>query len=191
MNQSDKLNLGCGQFYKPGYLNVDWSPESSADLRHNLNQLPYPFRDEQFSLIEADHILEHLTEPLRVIKECHRILKPGGKLIIRAPHFSRGFSHPEHKSGFDVSLPYYFRPDFKGGYAGAEFRLAKMKLRWFTQPYLKKDIFPVLFYPLRLIGSVLDLLANLSPAFCSRIWVFWVGGFEEIEFCFVKPERIK
>jgi hypothetical protein len=34
------------------------------------------------------------------------------------------------------------------------------------------------------IGAIIDLFANLSPWLCSRLWCYWVGGFEEIEFVF-------
>lgn len=187
MKQIKKLNLGCGQFYKSGYVNLDFDSKTKADVLHDLNQFPYPFEDSSFSLIEANHVLEHLTDSFGVMKELHRILIPGGRLIIKVPHFSRGFSHPEHKRGFDVSFPYYFFPKFKGGYIGVEYISEKVRLRWSAQPYLKKQIFPVFYYPLIVIGGIIDFLANLSPAFCARVWCYWVGGFEEIEFIFIKP----
>ena len=96
------LNLGCGQFPKPGYINLDLDPNSKADLIHDLRQFPYPFEDESFSRIEASHLLEHLSDPFLVMKEIHRIVKPGGIVDIRVPHFSRGMTHAEHKSGFDL-----------------------------------------------------------------------------------------
>jgi hypothetical protein len=39
------------------------------------------------------------------------------------------------------------------------------------------------------IGEIFDLAANLCPALCSRIWCFWVGGFEEIRFVLQKPVK--
>ncbi|VVB60021.1 Uncharacterised protein [uncultured archaeon] len=133
-----KLNLGCGEFRKEGYVNVDYYSVSKPDVKHDLNKFPYPFSDNEFGLIEADHVLEHLENPFMVIKEMHRISQDGGLIIIKVPHFSRGFTHPEHKRGFDVSLPYYFNPSFKGGYQGFELKIKKMKLSWFAQKYLKK-----------------------------------------------------
>lgn len=181
-----KLNLGCGEFKKEGYINVDVRDDVSADVVHDLNNTPYPFKDDEFNLVEADHLLEHLQNPLGVLRELHRIIKNEGIVIIRTPHFSRGFTHPDHKRGFDVTLPYYFQPTFRGGYQGVEFRLEKMKLSWFAQKYLKKQtVSPVLYYGALVGGIVLDFFANLSPIFCSRVWCFWVGGFEEIEFRFV------
>ncbi|MCP4373837.1 MAG: class I SAM-dependent methyltransferase [Deltaproteobacteria bacterium] len=183
-----KLNLGCGQFKKDGYINLDISPFSKADILHNLEKLPYPFDNNTFDVIEANHILEHLSDPFRVMAELYRILKPGGNIYIRVPHFSRALSHPQHKAGFDVAFYLYFDKDFIGGYTGTQFITKKMELHWFAQKYLMKKIFsPWIYYSLSIIGSIIDFFANLSPLFCSRIWCFWVGGFQEIEFVFEKP----
>ena len=70
---------------------------------------------------------------------------------------------------------------------GVPFELERMELHWFAQPYLKKTILSSGQYWLgRLGGSVFDVLARASPTFCSRVWCFWAGGFEEIEFVFRK-----
>jgi len=181
-----KLNLGSGEFKKEGHINVDYYSVSEPDVRHDLNKFPYPFSNDDFEVIEADHLLEHLENPFRVMRELHRISKNNGLIIVRVPHFSRGFTHPDHRRGFDVSFPYYFDPSFKGGYQGFKCKLIKMKLSWFAQPYLKKTVLPIpVYYAGVIIGSIVDLFANLSPLLCSRIWCFVVGGFEEIEFQFV------
>jgi hypothetical protein len=182
---STKLNLGCGAFPKEGFLNVDWEASGTPDVRHDLNRFPYPFEDNRFTRIEADHLLEHLENPFAVMRELYRIARPGCRIRIRVPHFSRGFTHAQHSRGFDVSFPLYFNPTFQGGYQGVQLKLLNMRLRWFAQPYLKKTVLsPAAFYFGRTVGAVLDLLANLSPYACSRLWCFWVGGFEEVAFEF-------
>ena len=189
--KNKKLNLWCGQFPKKGYVNLDFDKNAKADVFHDLNKFPYPFKDCSFALIEADHVLEHLYDVISVMKELHRILEPGGKLIIRVPHFTRGFTNPDHKRGFDISFSFWFSPNpkFKPWYKEVEFTLEKARLKWFAQPYLKKQFFsPPLYLLLATIGKIIDFFANLSPAFCSRVWSFWVGGFEEIEFHFRKPK---
>lgn len=180
------LNIGCGNFPKPGYVNLDLT-SPYAEVKHDLNKFPYPFKDEEFELIEADHVLEHLQDPFQVMKELYRILKPNGVLKIRVPHFSRGFTHADHKRGFDVSFPLYFDKSFHGGFVGTEFVCKKTRLTWFAQPYLKSLV--IGFVPSTFglwLGTFFDFFANLSPMFCSRLWCFWVGGFEEVYFEFVK-----
>lgn len=188
VRQATKINLGCGEFPKPGFVNVDRFAGPGIDVVHDLSQLPWPFAAGSAERIEADHVLEHLPEVFPVMREIHRVLRPGGVAVLRTPHFSRGFSHPEHRRGFDATFPYYFDPSFPGGYAGVEFRCERTRLRWFAQPYLKKSVLPE---PLVWVGkaasAVIDTAANLSPLVCSRIWCYWVGGFEEIEFVLRKP----
>ena len=182
-----KLNLGCGNFKKKGYINLDVNKNVKPDVVHDLDKFPYPFKGNYFDLIEADHVLEHTNDPFRVMKELHRIIKYNGTIIIRVPHFSRGITHSDHKRGFDVSFPYYFNPGFKGGYVGVNFQLNKMKLHWFGQPYFMKTLLPRnLYYFCLIFGKFIDLFANLNVYICSRIWCFWVGGFYEIEYNFTK-----
>jgi len=185
-----KLNLGCGERKKEGYINVDWKSGLVPEVVHNLNAAPYPFPDSSADLIEADHLLEHLDRPFFIMQELHRILKAGSGLKIKVPHFSRGFTHAEHLHGFDVTFPLYFNKNFakEGFEAGerSEFRLDKMRLRWHAFPHLLKraGYGRLTVAALMVLDKIFSFLANLSPGFCSRIWCFWVGGFEEIEFNF-------
>jgi len=182
-----KLNLGCGAFHKEGFINLDYRADVGAEVVHDLNKLPLPFADDSFSHMEADHVFEHVENPFALMREAHRIVEGGGTIVIRVPHFSRGFSHPEHKRGFDVSLPLYFDPAFRGGYEGVPLLLEKMRLTWFAQRQLKKETLPAhMYWAGVVLSSFFDVLANLSPFLCSRVWCFWVGGFEEIEFVFRK-----
>lgn len=182
---SRKLNIGSGQFPKAGFINIDNFPGAAVDIHHDLNQFPYPFEDDQFELVEADHVLEHLEQPFQVMGELRRICASRAVIHVRVPHFSRGFTHADHKRGFDVTFPYYFNPGFPPGYQGIPLELVKMRLTWFAQPYMKRSVISApLVAAGQALGAVIDLFANLSPWLCSRIWCYWVGGFEEIEFVF-------
>lgn len=182
---SRKLNIGSGEFPKEGFVNVDYYSNTPPDISHDLNQTPFPFEDNYFELVEADHVLEHLHNPFQVMKELHRVCAPNAIIHIRVPHFSRGFTHADHKRGFDVTFPYYFNPNFPPGYQNVPLELVKMRLTWFAQPYMKKSVMsPILVTIGQGIGVVIDIFANASPWLCSRIWCYWVGGFEEIEFIF-------
>lgn len=183
-----KLNLGCGEAKKEGYVNLDWQAVVDPDVLHDLNVFPYPFADNTFDLIAAFHVMEHLDHPFIVMKELHRILKPDGRLHLKVPHFSRGFTHAEHTHGFDVMFPYYFDRTFTlSGYTGVEFQLEKIEFHWFAFPHLLRRIGYgwVSLAILQIMNVSFSFLANLHPPFCSRIWCYWVGGFDEIEFRFV------
>lgn len=188
-----RLNIGCGEDKKAGYINIDWQASVQPDVLHDLNLLPYPFENTSFDYIEMSHILEHLNRPFEIMREVHRILKPGGLLVIRVPHFSRGFTHAEHAHGFDITFPYYFNKHFtKSGYIGVDFDLEHMELRWMAffhlLPYL--HISPPVVWLLKGLNTLISTLANISPTGCSRLWCFWVGGFEEIQFNFRKPNEL-
>ncbi len=102
-----KLNLGCWGDYKEGWVNVDVNKQAKADVYHNLDKFPYPFKDNTFDVIYLSHVLEHLEDPMRVVKELWRISKPKGKVIIKVPHWSSYLAHhPEHKT-------YYSSETFK------------------------------------------------------------------------------
>ncbi len=185
-----KLNLGCGEDFKEGWVNVDFHSHVDIDVQHDLNSLPYPFPDGDFDHILASHVLEHLDRPFVVMRELHRILKPGGTLTVKVPHFSRGFTHAEHKAGFDVTFPKYFDPAFtRSGYFGVHFELERLELHYIAffhlLPYM--GVGRATIAALRAVNAAVSFMANLSPMLCSRLWCYWVGGFEEIEFRFRKP----
>ena len=187
---SRKLNIGCGKYKLPGFHNIDSWPGATPDQFVNLDELPLPFEDNTFEEVRADHVLEHLNNPFGLILELHRVCVPGALIRIKVPHFSRGMTHADHKRCFDITFPYYFRPSFRSGFLGSEMNLEYQRLRWFGQPYMKKGEMPAPLYWIgRVAGTVIDFFANLSPIVCSRLWCFWVGGFEEYEMHFrvVKP----
>lgn len=183
-----RLNLGCGRFPLGGWINVDRDPDVACDVRHDLNVIPYPFEPGAADEILASHVLEHLEDPFAAMAEWARLLRPGATLTVRVPHFSRGFAHPDHRRGFDVSFPLYFRPSFAGGFCGTPLECVQLRLRWLGQPELKRRELGRIPYALaRAAGGWLDLWANLAPGLASRLWCFWVGGFDEVEYVFRRP----
>ena len=86
-----KLNLGCGIYYKPGYINIDMFESEIADEIADIRHLKYD--ENSVDEIEASHIIEHfdvITLPF-LIAEWFRLLKPNGRLVIEAPNFNRGY----------------------------------------------------------------------------------------------------
>jgi len=104
-----RLHLGCGEFIKPGWINIDISPLPGVDLVHDLNKTPLPFDDESVQEIIADDLLEHVDYPA-LLKDCHRMLKPGGVMHIHVPHFtsSNNAVDPTHRHQFSVKTFNFF-----------------------------------------------------------------------------------
>ncbi len=84
--EAELLNLGCGHRFHPDWVNVDCAPADPAVLPHDL-QHPLPFANESFRAVYHSHVLEHLPRAAvpRFLKECHRVLKPGGLLRVVVP----------------------------------------------------------------------------------------------------------
>ena len=182
-----KLNLGCGKFPKKGYINLDIDKDAKADILHDLNNYPCPLPDNHFKIIEMYHILEHITDIRETLKEINRILLEGGQVIIKVPHFSRGFTHWDHKHGFDVSFPLYFQYEISGGFQDISLKHIRTKLIWFGQAEYKNIYLNSFsYYSGKYLGYIFDFLGNLNHYFTSRILCFWVGGYDEIEFIFEK-----
>jgi len=107
-----KLNLGCGTDIREGYVNLDSTKLPGVQVVHDIQKLPLPFKNEEFDEILCQDVLEHVDYP-RVLKDLHRILKPGGKLSIRVPHFTsrNNYVDPTHVKRFSVRTFDYFIPD--------------------------------------------------------------------------------
>jgi len=86
-NSPLKLHLGCGVKHLDGYVNIDHRKTPATDLVCDIRKLPYPAGS--VDLIETYHVIEHLKRhDLSVaLKEWHRVLVVGGKLIIECPDF--------------------------------------------------------------------------------------------------------
>lgn len=64
--------------YVTGDLNSPW-----AD--HHFDVHAIPFEDNSFDVVMANHLLEHVDDDLAVMKEFHRVMKPGGWGIFQVP----------------------------------------------------------------------------------------------------------
>jgi ubiquinone/menaquinone biosynthesis C-methylase UbiE len=105
-----RLNLGAGVDIKQGYINTDITPGPGIDVVHDLNKVPYPFKDNEFDEILAYSILEHVDDLVKTMDELYRILKPGGKLDIIAPHYNGpgAWGNPTHRRTFTYQSFLYF-----------------------------------------------------------------------------------
>lgn len=114
-----KLELGCGKAPTPGYLHHDRVRHAQfVDFAHDLDRLPWPWRDASCTEILGLDVFEHLhLMPEQWMRECHRILADGGTLRLRVPMFGspwhvidpthvRGF-HPQNFDYFIVGREWY------------------------------------------------------------------------------------
>jgi len=105
------LDLGCGRGKFPGAIGLEVRANSAADIRTDLDRLPWPLREGSFDLIVMRHVLEHMRDVVATVEELHRLAKPGGRIVVETPHFSwvEAFRHPGHLHFFaGGSFDYYY-----------------------------------------------------------------------------------
>lgn len=84
-NQIRKLQIGSGSNVLQGWLNTDVNPKKEIlflDARKR-----FPFEESTFDYVFTEHLIEHFEyqSGVKLVQECYRILKPGGKLRISTP----------------------------------------------------------------------------------------------------------
>lgn len=159
-----KLNLGCGEKKLEGYINVDACGE--PDIRCDLSVFPWPFEDNSADEVTSAHFLEHVQDYEKTILEMHRILKPGGILHFKVPHFRNPLAQWHlHLWSFSVYSCTLLCDRIPYQWGGVQlFERLSVRINY-------------IFIP-RFIGRPLAFLANIYP----NAWD-WLGlPIDEIEF---------
>lgn len=89
-----------GSIIDKPWVTLDINPR--ADFVHDLNNFPYPLRDNSISEMRMHHTLEHVeVPPIKVMQELYRIAKHGCILEIKVPWYKFDwFSCPHHLHWF-------------------------------------------------------------------------------------------
>lgn len=84
-----KLQLGAGSHAPPGWLNTDISPRRGQIYLDATQR--YPFPDGSFHYVFSEHMIQALPWEggVAMLKECYRILAPGGRLRIVTPNLAK------------------------------------------------------------------------------------------------------
>lgn len=83
-----RLHLGCGDKKFEGYINIDIVPTEGSDMAmdvSDLNMIPSGSVSEIFMKSVFEHFYSDQQD--QALREYNRVLKKGGKLIIRVPDF--------------------------------------------------------------------------------------------------------
>lgn len=162
-----RLNLGCGDKKRTGYTNVDQF--GTPDVCCDLSVYPWPFETGSVDEVLAEHFLEHVQDYEKTILEIHRILKSGGVLHFKVPHFRSPAAYWHlHRYYFSTHTCVMLCQSLAYQWQGRQlFSLDSVRINYiYLRPFLAR---------------ALGYLANLSP----MRWD-WLGlPIEEVE-CKVK-----
>ena len=153
-----KLNIGCGEKFLDGWVNIDKYPSNSSIFFGDIQQ-GLAYADSVVDEILLDNVIEHIQSVPDVMREAHRLLKSGGKIHIYTPHYTshsswRDPTHVHHLSFFSFDM---FCKKRNGHYlGGALFEVVTKKLSF---------------------GGGLSILGRMifkiSPELYERKFAFW------------------
>lgn len=118
---AENLNLGCGYNTDLDFVNLDRSANVGAEIVWNLEKTPLPAQSSRFKFILASHVLEHIQNIVPLMRELHRVLKPGGYLVAMTPYATSddAFEDPTHCRYFnEMSWHYFNKATYEGNNAG-------------------------------------------------------------------------
>ena len=95
LQNTRRLNFGCGKDVKEGYENVDLED-------FDFNVFPYPYKNNFFDEIFCRQVLQLLQDPERVLNELWRISNQGAIIEIYVAYFNNKGAHN------DIKTKYYF-----------------------------------------------------------------------------------
>jgi len=124
-----KLNLGCGNKKKEGFIGVDKFACEAVDTIADISK-KLPYDNSSVEEIWLDNVIEHIHDISALMTEMHRICKHGAVITVLTPHFSsadswRDPTHVHHLSYFSMN---HFEKVDVAHYTGGGFKVTNKKL---------------------------------------------------------------
>jgi len=192
---SNVLDVGAGScLYGDLFSHCDYKTQDFSQLTDSRQMrtghygkidfisdvLEIPVADGSFDVVICTEVLEHVPEPIRLIKELARILRPNGRLILTAPLGSGIHQEPYHFYG--GYTPYWyerFMPEY--GFTNVKIEPNAGSFKFFSQEALRflqssrpfrlgMPVFSELIWlPVWLIAApVLGLIVPLASEYLDR-----------------------
>ena len=185
------LNIAAGEkrYEDEGIINVDIVPGEGIDQVVDLMQHPWPWKDNSIDGIHASHILEHFLDHEKFIRECHRILKPGGFFRVVVPHCTSMSSVGclGHYRTFSADTLHRY---LAGGgrhdvymFKDIKFETEYYRVNWIWEETISTGgkRFDAFYRPfLRPLDFIISGMINFSHRMFERFWWPLVGGASEV-----------
>ena len=152
------LDIGCGPNKTSGAIGLDHHPDSQADVLADFEHGYFPFADKSFDHVICSHVIEHVRSPVRLMEECWRVLKPGGTLLVKTPHYTHwtSWGDPTHYHHFGSDALRHFAREstvyYKCRYSMVNINLRCSKLSRLLKALLGQERFEISFskfFPIR------------------------------------------
>lgn len=104
-----RLDFGAGNNPQPGFTSVDlYAP--NADIKADLFQFPWRWKDNTVDEIFASHFIEHVPRVIRwrFFEECWRIMKVDAVMRIIVPSWKSERSIGDMTHEFPPVVPFFF-----------------------------------------------------------------------------------
>lgn len=152
-----RLNLGCGNKRREGYVGADLYPCDALQVRCDITK-PLPFRDGSVDAVWMDNVIEHVPDIPALMKELVRVCKSGAEIEMVTPHFSSlaSWIDPTHVHHLAYCSFEHFESESVAHYIGGNLRIARRKLSFGGG----------------LMGLMGRLLFKLSPGRYEAKWCF-------------------
>jgi SAM-dependent methyltransferase len=180
------LDVGCGEMpfrhaLHPdvAYTGIDVAEAADFGMSGNdvvkmFDGTNIPFPDNSFDNVLCTEVLEHAIDPERLMQEMHRVLKPGGVLVLTVP-----FSAREHHAPYDFHRFTSYRlaamltnfTRYEIAARGNDIAAIASKLI----VLLWRSLRPSLWMPLRLLLA-LPVLPMAAIFLAAGHWTIRVGG---------------
>lgn len=131
-----RLDIGSGAATRPGWLGIDNRAHPAVALPWDLEQYPWPLESESVLQAFAGHVVARINPArfgfLAFMNEVHRLLVPGGELLIVTYYGvnQRYQADPAACNPVTEATFYHFDPEHK----------SKLWMRYQPEPWQIRDM---------------------------------------------------
>jgi SAM-dependent methyltransferase len=196
----DILDVGCGEMpYRhllpkdANYTGIDIADPAKFDMTRSQGVIAFngrdiPFPDASFDSILCTEVLEHVIQPVALIAEMRRVLRPGGTMVVTVP-----FSARVHYVPYDFHRFTRFRLKqmfWSSGKVEIEERgndIAVIANKIIVATLRQASLFNVLRWPLFLLGLAATAVA--LPLAHLTLWLGWGSRLDPLGYGVVVRKR--